>query len=164
MKDRYEISANRRRVATAAHATLRYARRHSRFRRRTFTRSSTASNKAAVIAYEGNLWSPGFFHVDLQERQHGHARRLDGKMGHHRRSRRPRGASRRSSNGARVCSKMRFQKRGRSRGGIGFRGGPIHHHASRPRARKQRAHTPPATKCARSLPVIIGSPIGAATR
>ena len=38
-------------------------------------------------AYEGNLWSPGFFQVDLRERQSRRDRRLDGKMGHHQCSR-----------------------------------------------------------------------------
>ena len=51
----------------------------------------------------------------------------------------------------------------RRRRGIGFRGRSIRHHA-RPAARKKRrARTPRATKCARSSPAIIGSPIGAAT-
>ena len=93
------------------------------------------SEQSRGYPYEGNLWSPGFFHIDLTKDSLRHARCLNRKMGDHRgldaRSR----CSHPSSNAALACSKMRFQKRGRSRGGIGFRGGPIHHHPSRPRAR-----------------------------
>ena len=47
----------------------------------------------------------------------------------------------RSSNAARACSRMRFRRRSEGcRGGIGFRGGPICHHTSRPREEAARAH------------------------
>ena len=158
-RDRYEIGAN---MANSAGANENrrcqseispIAPKHS---------PSFVSDRAKPgLHVQGDLWSPGFFHVDLGKTDATFVASTEEWDIIEVLSPSSHGAERERR--ARLLTE-RPRKRGTFPGRISFRRGSVRDHSGRPRWRRRRGRTPPATKYARSSPDITGSPTGAATR